>query len=441
MNSPDVAVQHVATAVGARDESAYRAAFQELVDAVRSAAPEDIEPALVRLAPVLNEVPLGLASDLGQVAGSMAGMLADTAPVLGVLVERACRAMEQAAQFLALYRASLGDPPSPDDAAALQDTIERFVAAVQQQVAEPYALVEAWFAGPNCVQPVLYLSQRADVRSALPQRERLLAAVESIREHFGTADWLYGLLLVLDDTPLIVLHRPTGRGYRVTIGGIGDNFQLQTLLAARLIGDPAAGWLPGVPLTAEMIAAADGSGEPQPRDGIAGRFNLVDPSGAWIWNEGRPADIPVFEGERVVILDPPPYERTWNAGRIYPLMQPTLRVDGQLPPDEAAARLAKARPASDWQDAAASFVVTDDLSIALPPSRTAAELVELVLQAVLEGKPGSQMERMLLAEFGLTVEDASAACERVFGGLVRAATGNPANRPDPQKDPIASESY
>ncbi|MBO0824599.1 MAG: hypothetical protein J2P27_12200, partial [Actinobacteria bacterium] len=225
------------------------------------------------------------------------------------------------------------------------------------------------------------------------------------------------------------------------IGGIGDNFQLQTLLAARLIGDPDAGWLPGVPLTAEMIAAADGSGEPQPRAGIAGRFNLVDPSGAWIWNEGRPADIPLFEDERVVILDPPPYERTWNTGRIYPLMQPTLRVDGQLPPHEAASWLAKARPASDWQDAAASFVVTDDLSIALPPGRTAAELVDLVLRAVLEGTPDSQIERMLLAEFGLTVEDASAACERVFGGLVRAATGNPANRPDPQKDPIASESY
>ena len=349
MTSPDAAVQQIVAAIGTRDDAAYHAALRNLVDAVRSASPADIEPALVHLAQVLGEVPLGPASDLAQIAGSMAGMVTDTSPVLGVLVDRACQAMEQAAQFLTLHQDTLGEPPSPEDPSAIQDTIERFVPAVHGRVSEPYPLVEAWFAGSDWVQPVLYLSQRADVRAALPQRERLQVAVESIREHFSVANWLYGLLLVLDNTPLIVLHRPTGVGYRVTIGGIGDNFQLHTLLAAHLIGDPGAGWLPGTPPTAEMIAAADGTGEPVPPGAIVGQFNLVDPYGAWIWNEGRPADIPQFEGVRVVILDPPPYQRSWNAGRVYPLMRPTLRVDGQLPPDEAASWLAKARPAGTQQ--------------------------------------------------------------------------------------------
>src|SRR5262245_32499944 len=87
MSSPDVALQQVVAAIGDREEAAYGVALRELVDAVQSAAPVDIEPALARLASVLRDIPLGLARDLARIAGSMAGEVADTLPVLGVLVE------------------------------------------------------------------------------------------------------------------------------------------------------------------------------------------------------------------------------------------------------------------------------------------------------------------------------------------------------------------
>ena len=124
------------------------------------------------------------------------------------------------------------------------------------------------------MQPVLHLSQRADVRAALPQRERLLLAVEAARESLDVPRWLHGPLLVLDDAPLIVLHRQSGRGYRVTISGIGSNAQLQTLLAARLIGESGADWLPGTRPSPDMTAAADGSGPMQSPGGIVPQFSL-----------------------------------------------------------------------------------------------------------------------------------------------------------------------
>jgi hypothetical protein len=93
-----------------------------------------------------------------------------------------------------------------------------------------------------------------------------------------------------------------------------------------------------------MVAAADGTGDPQPRGGILGQFNLVDLHGKWLWNEGRPADIPVTDGERVVVIDPPAYPRSWNLGRAYPLMKPTVRVDRQLSQQEAHDWLARAEP-------------------------------------------------------------------------------------------------
>jgi hypothetical protein len=63
---------------------------------------------------------------------------------------------------------------------------------------------------------------------------------------------------------------------------------------------------------------------------------FCDAYGAWIWNEGRPTDIPRLEGTRVVVIDPPPYERMWNAGRAYPLMRHSVTVDEILPSTEAA---------------------------------------------------------------------------------------------------------
>ena len=84
---------------------------------------------------------------------------------------------------------------------------------------------------------------------------------------------------------------------------------------------------------------------------------------------------------------------------------------------------------------------TDDMSVPLPPGRTAAEVVELILQAALQGRADDDIMRRLASEFHLSPDDAALACDRTFGGLVRAATRNPANCPVRDKDPLAWESY
>ncbi len=76
----------------------------------------------------------------------------------------------------------------------------------------------------------------------------------------------------------------------------------------------------------------------------AGADEVVDAFGSWIWNEGRPADIPRLGGERVVVLDPPPYLRSWTAGRAYPLMRPSVDVQRVLAAGEAERWLALVKP-------------------------------------------------------------------------------------------------
>ncbi len=67
--------------------------------------------------------------------------------------------------------------------------------------------------------------------------------------------------------------------------------------------------------------------------------------------------------------------------------------------------------------------------------------VGFVLGQALAGTPDMQTEQDLMTTFGLSAEGAALLRDRVFGGIVRAVSGNPGNRPNAIKDPIAYCSY
>lgn len=319
----------LAHAFGHRDADGFYEALNGLAQQAGSASPEELQAGVERLVPVLAEISLGVGADLAGVAGSMAGLAVDPSVVLPVLVDRGLEAAGKARQFAEAHPDE-DERPDADDAERIGPSLERFAGERE--------LLEGWFSAGKWLQPVLYLMQRKDVRQNLPRRDELVEAVKPLTEDIGVAHWLFGLLLVVDDERLVVLDRATRQGFEVTISGIGDNFQLHTLLAAHLIGP---GRLPGTPPTPAMVAAAT-DGDLSPEGGVVGQFNLVDAYGKWIWNEGRPAGIPPLDGVRVVVLDPPAYERHWNAGRAYPLMTPTVTVNRTLTAEEAAAWLKKA---------------------------------------------------------------------------------------------------
>jgi hypothetical protein len=81
------------------------------------------------------------------------------------------------------------------------------------------------------------------------------------------------------------------------------------------------------------------------------------------------------------------------------------------------------------------------MSVLLPPNCTAADVVAFVLHAAMNGLPSPEIEQLLMSRFSLSSSDAALARDRVFGGLVRAATRNPLNCPSQEKDPLAWESY
>lgn len=430
-------------AVSRQDVGALRKAYDGLRKAVIAAGEAERAAAVGGLVPALEGMPVRYGGGLARMMGAMVGMEGDPAPVLDVLARRACGVMEDAVVFARAWRTLNGPMPSRQRE-SLDAVATRYAAAADGPRERSLGQAASWWTGEEWAQPVLYLSQRADVRRALPDRARLLAAAEQLTDEYPElAPFLVGLLRTLDDEKLTVLHRESGRGFWVTVSGVADNFQLHTLLAGALLAPGkggGAGYLPGLRPTAAMIAAADGTGDLMPPDGITGQFNMVDAHGEWIWNEARPGDIPVVNGHRVIVLDPPPYERAWNAGRAYPFLMASFTVE-PMTDAEAAGWMALVQPAAPPSASPAEMVVTDDLRVGIPAGRTVADVVSLVLSRAAEGRSAAEIEAALVTELGLSADDAALARDRAFGGIVRGGTRNEANRPSPVKDPVAHESF
>jgi len=84
---------------------------------------------------------------------------------------------------------------------------------------------------------------------------------------------------------------------------------------------------------------------------------------------------------------------------------------------------------------------TDDMNIAVGDGHSLEELVDYVLQSTVHGQTKAAMVEHLSEAFRLSPVDAELALDRAYGGVVRAATGQAANRPNKDKDPVAWISF
>lgn len=346
-------------AAAASDADGFQAGIVRLWEAAEGADPAELDRVLVRVCNLFEAVPLGIAARLAVMAGALVEDGADPRPLVKWVALGLGASLDSAVEFVTVWRRVAGDRldmPQPEDSQAAFDAALaalkgrggwrralRVSAGLPDKKA--YLLVEGWFASAQWALPAATLLQNRDVRIGFPLRERLAAAVATVAPLRPDLECLVRLLAVLDDERLVVLHRPTGRGYEVTIGGVGDNFQLHTLLAAALSGPDADGLLEGVRLDPSWLAAAS-DGPLEPVKLIRGQFNLVDGYGEWIWNEGKPADIPLLDGRRVLVLDRPPYERTWNLGRTFPMLRADVRLERTMQAEEAAGWLSRVAPAA-----------------------------------------------------------------------------------------------
>ena len=124
---------------------------------------------------------------------------------------------------------------------------------------------------------IAHLSKSKPLRALARARAELAEASRSLDEETGNTSFLSVMLRVLDDEGLIVLHPAERKGFAIRISGIADNFQLHTLLADAVVGDPAAGFLVGAKPDLEVVAAARDGAIPAGGITARGTFDL------WGW--------------------------------------------------------------------------------------------------------------------------------------------------------------
>ncbi|MFG3206932.1 hypothetical protein [Streptomyces sp. NPDC048192] len=320
-------------AVAARDGGRTERAFHAAMSGLQSATGTECVPVGPRLAALLPVFPpTGPRPMLATMAGFCVERGADPAacaePILDGTHRDLLDALEFARRWVAAGGAG-GELPKADEK-IIDDAL---MARLGGEAHEALRLALAWCSVEQWQPPALaVLCRSTEVRrrhaSALLPACRDLAALSR-----HDLKCLAYALAILDDEPLVVLHRPTGTGFEVRIGGIGDNFQLHTLLAHVLVG---GGHVPGTAPSAESVRLAT---DPEPAQGrtgavATGAFELLAPDGERIWNEGLPDDIPVVEGRRLLVLDEPMYPRSWNADRFFPMLPGTAELTRVLSADE-----------------------------------------------------------------------------------------------------------
>ena len=329
------AVEDFETAVRNRDAKRSHQGFREIYRTFEKAGGEEIAEGGVRLAALLPEVPDGPRGPAAMIVGACVERGADACRCAPAVFTGLAQALEAAEEFCERWAASGGgDFPEPDDRDPEPDVVERV----------GHCAAFGWWTLPQWEMAAVAMLNRPEVRTDLDgaDRARLLRGLRTVSEASGhDFKCLVHALLVLDDEPLIALHRPSGTGYALRMTGLGDNFQLHTLLADVLIG---GGHLPGRAPSAREAAVCRSEPGQVP---TTGSFNLVAPDGSWVWNEGTPVDIPVVDGARLLVLDPSPYQRGWPAGRFFPKMTGDLVLERVLGAEETARWFGKVAPGKD----------------------------------------------------------------------------------------------
>jgi hypothetical protein len=361
-------VDQVAQAVQAQNVRRFRATLKRLVRAARGAAsPDELTLLIGDLVPLLSEAN-GVVTELAVLAGACVEWGGSPLPLSEVLPSRAVFALAGYRAFPEVWRTVSGGQPLPEGRSNVDvvGSVADYAKRNGRNVDAYRAIANSWFDVTDWIKPMITCLAERDFRGAVPAETRkevrdAAAAVAATRagEQSGDsagngpddvalrAHWLEGLAMVLDDEPLIVLDPVSRRGFRLTMSGIGDNYQLHTLLADRLSG---ADGVPGLePPRRDWVDEATEAPlvNHVGTDPIVRRFRLYDGTGGYVDPEGRPADIGVTDGMRVLVIHPPNGMYGWANARAYEHMKPTLTLDAALGTADAADWLDRIAPANE----------------------------------------------------------------------------------------------
>lgn len=330
-----------AARIGTPSTDAASPAAQSFFRAANTASRAEIDDAIRLISGSLDLPDASRAAELGLICGALVERGADPLALAAPLTARLSELLNSGAALLQAAEARLPDGGADEEGAetALESTFQTLESEMPAEAAAWHALRRFWPAGI-----AVYSLSPAARAAAQPLR----AAAGKIRTHHEAGHWLHMILTVLDAEPILAIEPSTATGVLARISGVVDNFQLNTLL---MDGLPLKGFFARRRVAARFAETARGEGPQQSDDTVTSVWNLytwraVRPdltlpapndtaaNAHWIWNEGAPEDVPVFEGRRVILLGPPTYPRSWRNLRMFNLLKAELAIERKLSREE-----------------------------------------------------------------------------------------------------------
>lgn len=319
----------------------FQAVAQELLEALPGTTAVEVDAVIAAMAEGIDVADPARASLVGLICGGLVERGGSPAGLAGPLIRRLGSILPQARGLLAAASATV--PTEAEDAA------EKIEAALARLTAKMPAEAAAWSLLEQLFAPAYALF--CHLPDARRRAAGLLPDLDALAGVHPRAHWLGRLIRVLDNEPYLAIEPATASGIQGRMSGISENFQLNVLLMDVF---PQRGWFAKRRVSKTAASIARGIGPQQTNEVLHGTWNLYtrralqsdgtlpdpmqgaqgDVRKSWIWNEGVPADIPPFDGFRIILLGPPAYDRTWSAQRDFATLPAVLTVERQLSPTD-----------------------------------------------------------------------------------------------------------
>jgi hypothetical protein len=327
------------------------AATPPLLPLVQTASPDELTYQLRRLYVEIREASLPMVAITSLVCGGMVEHGGDPEVCGPLLLDYLGKLLGELREYWDQVRARTGAILSRENAMYLGEQCFNDIAQTHLNPAWAF-----YFHMPLAMGVIAHLSKMPALRATARSRPEVLAEAPNL-DMISREDetYLTCMFRVLDGEPLLVLHPDERKGYEVRITAVADVLQLDTLLAANLIGATSEGWLQGRRPSEEIISAVT-NGPVRFDLSVDGVFNL------WTWNGLRPdGSLPVgltpsefllpwnafpdqitpFDGVRVLLLGKRFPPQNWQGTRRYRDMPGSLTVERTLPAEEVSAWLTR----------------------------------------------------------------------------------------------------
>ena len=320
---------------GLKTGALEEAQVEKLVRAVgatqRGATPEESREALLKLSEGLALPDPAAAEVAARVLGALIESGHDPQPAREPMLNCLRGVLPLCVQLAEAVRPQIGDsPPGLSEYAVGKWLGRRANEALARTAKKMPEAGEAW-QRLQVVWPgaIALLSADPEGRAEAAELQPLVHELLDLHEAAG---WLGAMLGVLHEEPYVAIEPATRTAIAGRMSGVVENLQLNALLM------DAVPWTGKRRISPNALAVARGEGPQQIKETITATWELYSyaafgPDGTLpdepdpetrIWDEGMPADIPVIDGHRVIVLRTTSAQRSWPAQRMFPILKASL---------------------------------------------------------------------------------------------------------------------